>query len=124
MRNAFDCCVSYYHHVLELEAKSAGKSIYRFETYFEDFIKGVIPFGDYFDTVQSWYERRNDPNVLFLTYEGLKVDPKGHVLKIAEFLGTQYKDKLENDSQMLEKIVKHSSFDYMKENAPFRCVIA
>lgn len=121
MRNPFDCCTSYYNHLNEIDAKLVRATL-NFEGYFEDFIRGVVPFGDYFDLVQSWYERRDDPNVLFLTYEDMKADSRDEVLKIAEFLGTEYRDKLEKDPEMLSNVLKHSSFEYMKEKKPFRII--
>ncbi|XP_049267137.1 sulfotransferase 1B1-like [Rhipicephalus sanguineus] len=46
-----------------------------------------LVYGDYFDHLLPWYERRGDDNVLFLTYEQMKADTRGQVLKIADFLG-------------------------------------
>ncbi|GFX99625.1 sulfotransferase 1C2 [Trichonephila clavipes] len=88
-RNPKDCCVSFYHHT----ERTPGYRFQggEFDDYFELFINGEVDFGDYFDTLLSWYEHRNDPNVLFITYEQLKKDPRTYILKIAEFLGNQYK---------------------------------
>lgn len=62
-----------------------------FDDYFELFMDGKVDFGDYFDNLLSWYEHRNDSNVLFITYEQMKKDPKTYILKIAEFMGEKYK---------------------------------
>ncbi|GBM84446.1 Sulfotransferase family cytosolic 1B member 1 [Araneus ventricosus] len=113
-RNPKDCCVSFYHFTESMPA-------YRFEDgefddFFELFINGETDFGEYFDTTLSWWERRNEPNVFFITYEQLKKDTKSYVLKIAEFLGTEYKEKLEKDEKMLQDVIHHSSFAFMKEH--------
>ncbi|GFT12252.1 sulfotransferase 1C2 [Nephila pilipes] len=113
-RNPKDCCVSFYHH-------SEGIPGYLFEggefdDFFELFINGEVDFGDYFDTVLSWYEHRNDPNVLFITYEQLQKDVKNNILKIAGFMGSQYKEKLEKDEKFLNDVILHSSFKFMKEH--------
>lgn len=63
----------------------------QFDDFFELFMEGKVDFGDYFDTLLSWYEHRDDPNVLFITYEQLKADTKEYILKIAEFMGEKYK---------------------------------
>lgn len=84
-----DCCVSFYHHTENIAGYNfQGGS---FDDYFELFINGQVDYEDYFDCVMSWYEHRNDPNVLFITYEELKKDTVKNVLKIAEFMGPQYK---------------------------------
>lgn len=53
---------------------------------------------------------------MFLTYEELKENPKENILKIAAFIGEKlYAEPLRNDLQKLENVLKHSSFEYMKE---------
>ncbi|GFY72392.1 sulfotransferase 1C2 [Trichonephila inaurata madagascariensis] len=113
-RNPKDCCVSFYHHTEGIPGYifEGGE----FDDFFELFINGEVDFGDYFDTLLSWYEHRNDPNVLFITYEQLQKDTKNNVLKIAEFLGPQYKDKLVKDEKILNDVILHSSFKFMKEH--------
>ncbi|KAF8768064.1 Sulfotransferase 1C2 like protein [Argiope bruennichi] len=113
-RNPKDCFVSLYYH-------TEGMPGYRFEDgslddFFELFMNGEVEFGDYFETTLSWWEHRNDPNVLFITYEQLKKDTKGYVLKIAEFIDSKYGEKLEKDEKMLQDVIHHSSFGFMKEH--------
>lgn len=52
------------------------------------FEQGKVDFGDYFDHLLSWYAHRNNPNVLFVTYEELKKDTAGWILKLADFFST------------------------------------
>ncbi|GBM55507.1 Sulfotransferase family cytosolic 1B member 1, partial [Araneus ventricosus] len=113
-RNPKDCCVSFYHHTKN--ASAYGFADGEFGDFLELFINGETDFGDYFDTTLSWWERRNDPNVLFITYEELKQDTEKNVLKIASFIGSEYKEKLEKDEKMLQDVIRHSSFDFMKEH--------
>ncbi|KAG0443224.1 hypothetical protein HPB47_015159 [Ixodes persulcatus] len=87
-RNPFDCCVSFFYHTKAMPEYEFQDGT--FDEFFEMFIEGKVDFGDYFDHVLSWYEHRNDPNVLFLTYEDLKKDTATWVLKIADFLGEEY----------------------------------
>ncbi|GFX99635.1 sulfotransferase family cytosolic 1B member 1 [Trichonephila clavipes] len=113
-RNPKDCCVSFYHHTVDTPGYYFQDG--KFDDFFELFIEGKVDFGDYFDTLLSWYEHRDDPNVLFITYEQLKNDARTCILKIAEFIGPQYKDKLEKDEKILEEIILHSSFNFMKDH--------
>ncbi|GIX77091.1 sulfotransferase 1C4 [Caerostris extrusa] len=86
-----------------------------FDDYFELFIKGEVDWNDYFDHLLSWYEHKDEPNILFLTYEAMKSDPRDACLKIARFLGDNYYDLLtENDEAMLKKVLEYSSVEFMK----------
>lgn len=113
VRNPKDCCVSFYYHT----KYSPGYNFQdgTFNDFFELFIRGETDYGDYFDHLLSWYEHRNDPNVLFITYEEMKMDMQTAVLKIAKFLGTQYAENLEKDKDFMKRVLNHSSFDYMRK---------
>ncbi|XP_055936144.1 sulfotransferase 1 family member D1-like [Argiope bruennichi] len=111
-RNPKDCCVSYYYH--HLSHRFDGD----FNDFFELFFKGDINFGDYFEHLLGWYEHRNDPNFLFLTYEEMKENPDTTVLKMASFIDNEkYAEPLRKDSEKLNSVLKYSSFQYMKEIA-------
>ncbi|XP_076329675.1 sulfotransferase 1B1-like [Tachypleus tridentatus] len=109
-RNPFDCCVSLYHHMKGV--KRHGGS---FEDFFEDFIKGKAGYGDYFDHLKEGYCHRNDPNFLFVTYEGMKQDPKGHILKVAKFIGAEHLKSIQENEEMFERILKNTTFSNVKE---------
>ncbi|XP_023231868.1 sulfotransferase 1C3-like [Centruroides sculpturatus] len=113
-RNPRDCCVSYYHFMKLLPFPQKELS---FQEFFEAFLHGNLGGGDYFDHLLGWYEHKNDSNVHFVTYEDLKKDIKGEVLKIAKFMGEEYEKSILNDPTILENIIYYSSFDYMKESS-------
>jgi hypothetical protein len=63
----------------------------------------------------SWAEHlagywavRNEPNVLFLTYEGMRRDPAGTVAKLAEFMGVDLA------TSELRSVIHQSSFEEMR----------
>ncbi|XP_035222150.1 amine sulfotransferase-like [Stegodyphus dumicola] len=112
-RNPKDCCVSYFHHMRNVPEHEFNGT---FDEFFELFIAGKVDYGDYFDHVLSWYAHRNDPNVLFLTYEEMKKDIRSAIFKMASFIDdAAYAEPLRNDPEKLNNIVKFSSFDYMKK---------
>ncbi len=113
-RNPFDCAVSFYHHTRGF-VKHYDFADGTFDQFFECFIKGEVDFGDYFDNLLSWSEHSDDSNVLFLTYEELKADTPKEVRKIAEFLGAESLNQVK-DSQILNKLLYHSSFERMSKN--------
>ncbi|XP_064486162.1 sulfotransferase 1C2-like [Ornithodoros turicata] len=111
-RNPFDCCVAYYHHVKLFPMYDFEHGT--FEELFQYFLDGKVDFGDYFDHLLSWYPHRNDPNVLFLTYEGLKKDIRAAIQKVADFLGEDYGAQLRKDPGLRERIVEVTSFENMQ----------
>lgn len=113
-RNPFDCAVSMYHHTRGF-VKHYDFAEGTFDEFFECFIAGEVDFGDYCDNLMSWYEHKEDNNVLFLTYENMKVDKRKAVLEIANFLGTEYSSNLK-DEEILNKVLEHSSFEDMSNN--------
>lgn len=63
----------------------------------------------YFLHLLSWWEHRNDPNVLFLFFEDMKDDLKSVVRMVAAFIGIE-------DEEKINKAVEMSSFEFMKKN--------
>ncbi|XP_042902650.1 sulfotransferase ssu-1-like [Parasteatoda tepidariorum] len=113
-RNPKDCCVSFFHHTKGFKRYNFEDGT--FDEYFELFLSGKVDSGDYFDNLLSWYEHRNDPNVLFLLYEDMKTDIHSCIRKMGNFLGGSFQQATE-DSVILDSIVQHSNFDTMK-NTP------
>uniref|UniRef100_V5IGY2 Putative sulfotransferase n=1 Tax=Ixodes ricinus TaxID=34613 RepID=V5IGY2_IXORI len=112
-RNPYDCCVSFYHHCKSIP--HYGLEDATFDQFLELFLAGEVGCGEYFDNLLSWYEHRKDSNVHFLRYEDLKMDTVASVLKIADFLGEEYGQKLRTDDSLLEKVVKSTSLEGLKQ---------
>lgn len=60
--------------------------------------------------IESFWDQRNEPNVLIIKYEDMKRDLKSVIIKVAKFL-----NKSLNDEE-LDKLVDHLSFKSMKNN--------
>ncbi|GFQ69098.1 sulfotransferase 1E1 [Trichonephila clavata] len=113
-RNPKDVCVSYYYHMKDTPVHGFKGS---FDEFFDIFLSGNIDFGDYFEHLLGWYEHRNDPNVLFLTYEAMLENTAEAILKIASFLDdAKYAEPLRQDPEKLNNVLKYSSFKHMKES--------
>lgn len=67
-------------------------------------------YGPFWASVLPAWERRNEPNILFITYEQMKRDLKSVINLVAEFL-----EKTLSDVD-IEKLIDHLSFDSMKNN--------
>ncbi|RWS29601.1 Amine sulfotransferase-like protein [Leptotrombidium deliense] len=116
VRNPKDVCVSFHHFCRELFHIHDVHSC-TFDQFFEEFIKGAVPYGDYFDHILSWYKHKNDENVLFLVYEQMKKNHYEAVMRIAKFLSSKeidYEKLLTNDPNLLKTIVEKTTFDAMK----------
>ncbi|XP_037565826.1 3-alpha-hydroxysteroid sulfotransferase isoform X1 [Dermacentor silvarum] len=112
-RNPWDAAVSLFRMVTDM-------SIYRFqdgtfEEFLGPFMEGDLGYGDYFDHVASGYALKDKPNVFFVTYEELKEDTRNTVLKLAHFLGESYGCALEEDEEVLEKVLEWSKPENMRK---------
>ncbi len=112
-RNPFDCVVSFYYHTQGF-VKHYDFAEGTFDDFFECFIDGEVDWGDYFEHLIPWYSCKNDANVLFLTYEDMIANTQEAVIKIANFLGVQYSDKLKK-TNVLNDILDHTSFAKMSQ---------
>ncbi|MCU9850525.1 sulfotransferase domain-containing protein [Defluviimonas sp. WL0024] len=80
--------------------------------YFHDWLdRDGHPFWPFWESIRSWWEVRNLPNVLLVHYADLKADMPGEIARIAEFLGAAV------EPGRWPAILDHCSFDYMKRNA-------
>lgn len=80
--------------------------------YFSDWMEGDgHPFWPFWENIRSWWEIRNLPNVMLVHFAGLKADMPGEIRNIAAFLDIPI------DESKRDAILKHCSFDYMKEHA-------
>ncbi|KAH7936865.1 hypothetical protein HPB49_005887 [Dermacentor silvarum] len=113
IRNPKDCCVSFYHHTKTIPAYKFQDG--SFDEYFEIFLDGRTDFGSYYESLRSWYSKRNEPNVLFLTYEGMHADVRESVLKITRFVDAGIADELARDEDKMRTVLENSSVQQHEE---------
>ena len=92
IRNPKDSLVSYYHHYRSDNTMGGFNGTW---DQFFDLIKAKrLPWGDLFQHTSEWYTFNKDrQNSLVLQYEDFKKDHRGHVVKIAKFLGIELSEK-------------------------------
>ncbi|KAH7960361.1 hypothetical protein HPB49_018932 [Dermacentor silvarum] len=112
-RNPWDVCVSQFRMTTDISSSQFEDGT--FEEFFKPFIQGSLGFGSYFDHVASAYAIKEEPNFLFITYEELKKDIKGTVLRLARFLDERYERALLQNSQMLQNILEWSKPEHMRK---------
>lgn len=80
--------------------------------YFRDWLnKDGYPLWSFWESLNSWWEIRDLPNVMLLHFDDLKSDMPGEIRRIAEFLDISV------DEETWPRILEHCSFDYMKAHA-------
>jgi len=86
------------------------------QQFFDAIIEGRARFGTYIENTLGWWkaylEKRH--NMLWLSYEDLKLNTKREIKKIATFLNLQPSDNF------IEQLVKATSFEQQQANAIVR----
>ncbi|XP_070558515.1 amine sulfotransferase-like [Ptychodera flava] len=100
-RNPKDVLISYYEFKLHP---------WEWEEFFDNFLKGNVIHGCWFENISYWWQHRHDDNVLFLHYEEMMKDPKAHIRSICHFLNESV------DEGTIDEIHRRSAFDNMKKN--------
>ena len=66
---------------------------------------------DLFDVVRSWWQHKDEPNVLLVHYRRLKEDLRGQIVRIAAFIDV-------DPAQLrIDRIEEHCGFGYMRARA-------
>lgn len=112
-RNPKDTFVSLWHFMNKLRPQETVEN--EIGEMFEMFCKGVVGYGPFWDhVVEYWKQSGEDPDrVFFLKYEDMKEEPVVLLRRLAEFLGCPFSAD-EEESGVVEKILKLTSFDSMK----------
>ncbi|HEC18251.1 MAG TPA: sulfotransferase domain-containing protein [Gammaproteobacteria bacterium] len=109
-RDPRDCCVSFYHHRLNMTDESKAQMGMIDPESFDAYLDDWLGFGSWYRNVSSWWPHRNDENVLWLRYEDLQRDLAAGIDRILAFLHWHITDA------QRENILRLCSFRWMKEN--------
>jgi hypothetical protein len=105
VRDPKDVCVSGYHFI---RASGMGPMTPSVQNFIEWFLSPGFPFSPWAEYLNGYWQIRDRPNVLFMTYEEMKKDLPGAVRKIDALL------KIGLSQEELDAVVRQSSFEHMK----------
>ncbi|XP_058118159.1 luciferin sulfotransferase-like [Anopheles ziemanni] len=104
-RNPKDVAVSYLHHYQMIMGYRGTK-----EAFLEGLLQDRVMFCPQVHHALDFWNLRQEPNVLFLTYEEMKKDLRGVLPRVCQFFGKSFSD------EQLDELAVHLSFDEMKKN--------
>ena len=111
-RNPKDVMCSYYNHMKNVFVGHYGYMGSMAEFYEDIFITpNRSENGFYFDHLACWFNQKDNPDILFVTFEDMVEDLKREISRISEFL------KLDCGEEKIDRIVGSSMFDSMSKNA-------
>ncbi|XP_013109277.2 sulfotransferase 1 family member D1 [Stomoxys calcitrans] len=106
-RNCKDVVVSSYHF-----CKNVGTWIgNNFEDYAQDFMNDEVISCPYWSHLIDFWKMRHEPHICFVTYEEMKKDMRGVIVRLCEFL-----ERPQLAPEDMEKLLEHLSFSNMKDN--------
>ena len=109
-RDPKDVAVSYYHFFQMVKnIRYEGT----WDMFCKSFLEGDIVFGSWFEYTRDWMKYKDDPNILFIDYEGFIADTIGTINKMASFIGRKLSS---SDAERIASIV---SFSSMQKNPKF-----
>nr|XP_033801631.1 sulfotransferase 1 family member D1-like [Geotrypetes seraphini]XP_033801632.1 sulfotransferase 1 family member D1-like [Geotrypetes seraphini] len=106
-RNAKDVAVSYYHFYQMAKVHPDPGT---WKQFLKKYMDGDVSFGSWYNHVKGWWEKKKDYRILYLFYEDMKENPKREIQKVMKFM------EKDLGEEVLERIVRRTSFQVMKEN--------
>ena len=105
-RNPRDAVITYFNHFKVLEGYTGS-----FETFADAFLKDECGYyTPFMQNVRGFWEARQRPNIMFITYEEMKRDLPSVIRRVSDYLG---RPVAEADMPALADFL---SFDKMRNN--------
>ncbi|GLH10760.1 Putative sulfotransferase domain protein [Gryllus bimaculatus] len=104
-REPKDVAVSFFYHEQLLSSYTGDKDFF-FECFYED----VVGYSPFWEHMLEFWKMKDQPNILFSTYEEMKQDLPSVIRRTAKFLGKKIND------EQLTRLTEHLDFKQMKKN--------
>jgi hypothetical protein len=109
-RDPRDCCVSFYHHIMNMTDEARANKQMPVPESFDQHVHMWLEYAAWYRNVKSWWPYYNNANVLWLRYQDLKSDFISSIEQILKFLQWHVTD------EQKQKVLEYCSFDWMKAN--------
>ena len=109
-RDPRDCCVSYYHHVMDMTEEARQRVWLKQYRSFEDVFDSWMEQASWYRNIQGWWPHFKDENLLWLRFEDMKQDLPGSIDRIIDFLDWNINEKQRHTA------IEYSSFVWMKKH--------
>ncbi len=109
-RDPRDCCVSFYHHLLNMTDEACLNAKIVRPNSFEEYIERWLDSAVWYRNVKSWWPYYNHEKVLWLRYQDMKSDLSASIDQIVNFLGWDV------SPDQKKTAIKYSSFEWMKQH--------
>ena len=106
-RNPLDRAISDYRFMQTMWFDANDIDI---ATFVREFVLSEIEHSGHWHHTASWWEQRDNPDVLLLCYEDMKADLLGTVHKVATFMG------IDLDDELFEIVVRQSTREFMLQH--------
>ena len=107
-RDPRDCCVSFYHHLMNMTDEARSNKQIPCPTSFDEHVEQWLEFAAWYNNVKSWWPYFDNSKVVWLRYQDMKHDIVSSIDKIIAFLQWSV------TAEQKEKVLEYSSFDWMK----------
>jgi len=106
-RDPRDVCVSYFNHYQVMPGHGYVGDFSQFAKLFQN---GLLLFGDFWHHLLSGWRMRDEPNVKFLWFKDMKLNQRGVIEELSQFLDHPV------TATTIDLLENHLKFDNMKNN--------
>ncbi|MCL4145461.1 UNVERIFIED_CONTAM: hypothetical protein GTU68_024105 [Idotea baltica] len=94
IRNLKDVVTSYHHHSRLLKQHGFVGTL---DSFVDHFVNDKLLYGPFWTHAKEAWDKRDHRNLHFMFYEDMIENPKGEIMKLQKFLGTNLTDKQIDD---------------------------
>lgn len=110
-RDPRDCCVSMYHHRMNMTEAACARMDIKLPPSFDAFFEQWMAYGAWFRNVATWWPHRRRANLLWLRYEDMTRDLGPAIDRLLGFLGWSLTEVRR------QRVLEYCSFGWMKQHA-------
>ena len=107
-RDPRDCCVSFYHHIINMTDEARAQAKIPYPKSFAEHVERWLQYAAWYRNIKSWWPYHDHPRVMWLRYEDMKDDLASNLERIRSFVDWDV------SPEAMKKVLEYSSFQWMK----------